>query len=62
MALYITQEELTLMSESIRIITLELAMRFLKGIFINDLILGLLSYVAQTEREKLRQGKDRVLI
>ena len=32
---YITQEELTLMSESIRIITLELAMRFL-----NDYING----------------------
>ena len=35
MARYITQEELTLMSESIRIITLELAMRFL-----NDYING----------------------
>ena len=35
MAPYITQEELTLMSESIRIITLELAMRFL-----NDYING----------------------
>ena len=35
MATYITQEELSLMSESIRIITLELAMRFL-----NDYING----------------------
>ena len=35
MAPYITQEELTLMNESIRIITLELAMRFL-----NDYING----------------------
>lgn len=37
----------------------------LLGTFINDLILGLLSYVAQTEREKIktrqRQGIDIVL-
>lgn len=36
MAPYITQEELALMSESIRIITLELAMRFLKDYINGD--------------------------
>lgn len=38
----------------------------LLGTFINDLILGLLSYVAQTEREKIktrqRQGIDIALV
>lgn len=39
--------------------------KYLLGTFINDLILGLLSYVAQTEREKIktrqRQGIDIAL-
>ena len=57
MAPYITQEELSLMSESIRIITLELAMRFL-----NDYINGDTYFKIDYPRYNLDRARNQLAL
>ena len=57
MAPYITQEELSLMSESIRIITLELAIRFL-----NDYINGYIYFKINYPTHNLDRARNQLAL